>query len=276
MKPAAAVVLFASLLACGPKQTEDSADSGGATTTSTGPGGTDSSTLIIVTGEPTETGGASPACPDPNSALSNGQCYCKAFYDWCSPDDPNDLSCCPSPGTTGAATSASDPSGDPATSAPATSEPSTGDATTGEPACGAPPPAQCDPDDQARLCDSGPDCALADSTLYRCVDGVWQPADADAMCVAEGHDFAFGCVRTGDAAQLQCGDGPGTACNPDDMAFCQDLTVLQSCIHGKLADTDCVAACKAGEVDGVQHVGGYCEQSRVSSHCACCDQPNCP
>ena len=33
-------------------------------------------------------------CPDDNSTLSDGKCYCKASYDWCQPDDLNDLTCC--------------------------------------------------------------------------------------------------------------------------------------------------------------------------------------
>ncbi|MBL8973062.1 MAG: hypothetical protein JNK56_20930 [Myxococcales bacterium] len=171
-------------------------------------------------------------------------------------------------------TTTTDPS---TTTAPSTSLDPTGDATTGETACGTPPPTRCDPVADTTYCDSGPACELGDSVFYTCEAGLWQPAPAaaDAACQQQGHDFAFGCVQAA-PIELVCGVGPGTDCAADDPGFCTDINIVQSCVHGRLADTDCPAVCKAGEFDGVVHDGGYCMQSRISSHCECCDAPNCP
>lgn len=253
-------LVMTALAACGPKQTEEHGSEGG----------TESSTTVDpppTTGETTDTtGSGSPSCPDPNSFMSNGECFCKVGYYWCSPEDPGDLSCClpgaetTAPGTTSAESTSADP-------------------TTGGEACGTPPPARCDTNNDTRHCDSGPGCELGESTLYACKDGLWQPdpAAADAECVAKGHDFAFGCVAGGGVIEVACGDGPGSACG-DNPGFCTSATVLQSCLHGKLADTDCLAACKAGEIDGVKYESGFCLQSRISPKCMCCNpgDPGCP
>ena len=268
MQPLRLALALASLAACGPKaDAADETTTGGATTTSTGATIGGSTLLVTATDVLETTGGAS--CPDPNSALSNGQCFCRDGYAWCNPDDPDDLSCCE-----GAPTATSP---GPTTTLDSTSSVTTDEGTTGETPCGTPPPTRCDPVVDTTYCDSGPACELGDSVFYTCEAGLWQPAPAaaDAACQQQGHDFAFGCVQAAPAL-LVCGVGPGTDCAADDPGFCTDMNVVQSCVYGRLADTDCPAVCKAGELDGVAHDGGYCVQSRISSHCECCDAPNCP
>ncbi len=260
MQPLRLALALASLAACGPKaDAADETTTSAATTTSTGA----STLLVVTTTDAVATTGAA-TCPDPNSAMSDGQCFCRDGYAWCHPDDPGDLSCCETTTTT----TSPDPTTSPGT---------TGDSTTGETPCGTPPPTRCDPVVDTTYCDSGPACELGDSVFYTCEAGLWQPAPAaaDAACQQQGHDFAFGCVQAAPAL-LVCGVGPGTDCAADDPGFCTDMNIVQSCVYGRLADTDCPAVCKAGEFDGVVHDGGYCVQSRISSHCECCDAPDCP
>lgn len=267
MRSLALALAFASLAACGPKQSDDG--DGGSTSTGNGTSGAETSatstdppgtTNIPATGSDTSPGDM---CPDPNSTLSDGQCFCKAFYDWCNPDDPNDLSCCESGTTTLEPTTTTSP-GD------------TGD-PTGDPTCQSAPEGPCDPDRDNLACDDGPDCSIETSTLYACIDGTWQakPGFGDSACKQLGHDFAFGCNSQVEGI-VACGDGPGTACTPDDPKFCSDMTTLLDCKYAKLIELDCDAACKNGAIDPMQHDGGYCMQSRISSSCTCCDDPDCP
>lgn len=261
------VLVIAALAACGPKDSDEQGSESGTASTTTTTG--EPSPVTGDTGK--TTGSGEPSCPDANSFMSNGECFCNVGYEWCSPEDPGDLSCCESnAGMTASGTMSAG-----STSAGSTS----GDPTTGGEACGTPPPARCDPNLDARHCDSGPACELGASTLYACKDGLWQPdpAAADAQCVAQGHDFAFGCVDGGGVIEVACGDGPGTVC-ADDPGFCTSATVLQSCLHGKLADTDCLTACMAGEIDGIKYESGFCLQSRISPKCMCCNpgDPGCP
>jgi hypothetical protein len=269
MRSAALALVLASLVACGPKQSEDGDTSG---TTATGgttgeaPQSTDSDTVLVLTTQVTESDTSPPdMCPDPNSTYSDGQCFCKAFYDWCNPDDPDDLSCCESAPSTTSPTTGPGDTGD------------TGDLTTGAPACTTAPSGACDPDVDNLACDDGPDCNVETSTLYACIDGMWQakPEFGDAACKQLGHDFAFGC-NSHIEGLVGCGDGPGTACTPDDPKFCSDATTLLDCVHAKQTELDCDAACKQGAVDQTEHDGGYCMQSRISSSCTCCDDPDCP
>lgn len=239
-KPLPLALALASVIACGAKQLDsETSTQTTSAASSSGPATTEATTS--VTTEPTGTGSSGPASTS-------------------------------EPQTTGPQTT----SGDATTHATTHATHDTHDTTTGTPACGTPPPADCDPNGPTRYCDSGPDCELADSLLYSCQGGVWQPTSGDAQCQADAHDFAFGCVNAGNEVQLVCGDGPGTPCTADDPTFCIDVVTVQNCQHGKLANTDCQKACMAGEVDGVVYEGGYCIQSRIASKCGCCNAPDCP
>ncbi len=263
----ALVVLFAG---CGTKtEGSDDGSSGAASTSGASTSGTtvepgSSSGPVVTSGE---TGINPGMCPGQNNHLEGDKCFCDVGYQWCDPFDDADLSCCPLVETT------SDETG-PGTSMSG----STSGSTTGEPvACDAPPPDGCDPNDGMVYCQMAPGCALEGSVIYWC-DGTWQVDEAATTkaCVAEGEAFAFGCSVEGDAVTIECGHGPGTACSPDDMSFCTDLTTLQACTHGKLADIDCAQACKDGEIDGMVHESGYCMASRIMAACECCDGGNCP
>lgn len=234
--PLPLALALASVIACGAKQLDSETSTQTTSATSSSGPATTEATTSLAT-EPTGTGSSGPTSAS-------------------------------EPQTTGPQTT----SGDATTHATH----DTHDTTTGSLACGTPPPADCDPNGPTRYCDSGPDCELADSLLYSCQGGVWQPTSGDAQCQADAHDFAFGCVNTGNEVQLVCGDGPGTPCTADDPTFCIDVVTVQNCQHGKLANTDCQKACIAGEVDGVVYEGGYCIQSRIASKCGCCNAPDCP
>ncbi len=270
MLPRALVVVLL-VTGCGPKSEGGEAGSTSSSTTSAGTTtATSASTAIDPTSGEADTSAATTGtdddpCPGPNNHLEQDKCFCDDGYLWCDPFDPDDLSCC----LAGAGTSSEGTS---------SGESSSGDSSTGEPAaCDAPPPDGCDPAVEAMYCQQAPGCALEGSVIYWC-DGAWQPDEAATtkLCEDQGEAFAFGCEVVDGAVVVSCGHGPGTACVADDPAFCTDVTILQACTFGKLAEIDCVAACKAGEVDGVVHDSGFCVQSRISSSCACCDDPDCP
>mgnify|MGYP000558914391 CR=1 FL=1 len=243
-------------------------------------GGETSTTSFTSDGDTTfETDSALPKqCLDPNNHLWNGSCECDEGYVRCydiynyPPDDPPPLDCCPF-GTTG-----TPPDPTTGTTATTTTESST-DSTTGEPAaCDAAPPDGCDPDKETLYCQQGAGCTIEGSVIYWCDAGAWKVDEAatEKQCLGQGEVFAFGCAFEGDKAFVMCGHGPGTACMAEDMSFCTDLTTLQGCQYGKLADTDCVAACMSGAIDGIEHVSGYCMQSRIMPSCTCCDGNDCP
>lgn len=271
------------IAACGPKPTGDgdgseSGSGGEASGTGTGTA-SGTATVDPTSGEvgETTTGPGPGVCPDPNSHLEGDDCFCNEGFAWCEPGDPENLSCCAIGGTTTAPTTVEPTSTSTSPTGMTSGDDDATAGTTGEPlGCAVLPPDGCGPGGETRYCDSGPDCPLEGSTLYACVDGQWVPGDADASCKGTGHDFAFGCLSDGDTIEVVCGDGPGTACEADQPGFCIDVAVLQACQHGKLADTDCVKACMAGEIDGMVHDGGFCMMTRQSSTCECCDAGECP
>lgn len=287
-QPLACIVLL--LAACGPKSDGASgSDDGGATATAS----TDGSTTAGGTGTSvagSDSGPSKPGedCPDPHSYLSNDECFCDPGYTWCTPDDPNDLTCCSltdpttgsDPATDSAATTAAATSSAPDTGDVTTAAPDTGDGTTAAPdACDLTPPAECRPG--ATFCDHEVGCGPQGSTYFECQDGGFVPVpDApDAGCKADGFDFAYGCTNTDDGPQFLCGTGPGTPCVEGDPEFCSDETTLQFCEFGKLGDLDCKKHCQEiGDGNGGTFDSGFCLQKRIDTDCMCCNkgEPGCP
>ncbi len=228
-------------------------------------------------------GKQSDECPDPNSTLSNGECFCKAFYDWCKPDNLDDLTCCES--QTSNSNSESNTATDPSNGTGTTDEPTSGttesiptSGTTGDPiecTVDADPPASCDANTEFFLCLSATntDCGPEGSKYYVCEGGSWveKPNGADESCVADGYDFGVGCHDDGAMVVIDCGVGPGTACTTGSPAACNGETSLEECIYGKLTATDCTAYCMEVGVDGVQYDYGYCGDQR-GTLCICCDE----
>ena len=85
-------LVMTALAACGPKQTDEHGSESETASTTTGTG--EPSPVTGDTGK--TTGSGSQSCPDPNSFMSNSECFCNVGYEWCSPEDPGDLSCCES------------------------------------------------------------------------------------------------------------------------------------------------------------------------------------
>ncbi len=240
-----------------------------------------------------ENGKTAEECPDDNSTLSDGKCYCKAFYDWCHPDDLNDLTCCEdtttsnsnsnSNGTTSNGSNTAtdsgttqDPTGGTTVDVPTTSD---SQGTTGAPidcSVTTDPPASCDEANENFLCIAADNaaCDVEGSKYYVCQGGVWveNTTDGDASCKSDGYDFSFGCKDNGTSVDFICGTGPGSACTTGEANSCSTETVLDSCVLGKLSATDCTAYCmEVGDDMGVTYDYGYCGDQRGIT-CICCDE----
>lgn len=232
------------------------------------------------------------SCTDDNSFLSNGECFCNAGYDWCKPNDINNLDCCATttsdtnPGTgtsdTNNGTTTNAPTSGTTAEVPTTSETN---GTTGAPldcSVGTEPPGSCDANTENFLCltADNPDCGPEGSKYYVCTNGSWveNPNGPNENCIADGHGFAYGCVDEDSMVKFVCGEGPGTACTNDTPDACNGDVSLESCDYGKLSATDCTVLCMTeGDGMGVTYDYGYCGDQRGIS-CICCDEgdADCP
>ena len=168
-------------------------------------------------------------CPDTNSFIKEGECFCDVGYDWCNANDNTDLTCCKNP-TTGNTNSTNNPTNDSdATNSTTDDVPTSGtsDTTTDVPTSGTSgdnsectvdtaPPANCNPDTEPFLCiqASNPACDTEGSKFYVCTNGAWveDPNGPNANCKADGYDFGVGCEDDGTKIVFDCGVGPGTPC----------------------------------------------------------------
>ena len=238
-----------------------------------------------------QNGKASKECPEPNSFLKEGECFCDPGYDWCEPNDAADLRCCvdddsssqtnntPAQTDTTNSTPATEgtsggTSGDTTVEPPTTSD----SGTTGEPlecVVEASPPGDCDENIVNFLCleASDAECGPQGSQFYICMAGTWveDPTGPDANCKNDGFDFGYGCVDEDEMVQFVCGVGPGTDCEASGPT-CNGETDLEECYYGKLSVTNCEAFCM--EVgDGVMTYDyGYCGEQEGATSCICCDE----
>ena len=237
------------------------------------------------------------SCPDANSFLNDGECFCSVGYDWCNDNDIADLSCCENDTSVSASNSNSvsasnsnsnsnsnsDATTDDQTSGTTSDIPTTSDTptsgTTGEPlecTVEQAPPASCNPDTEPFLCiqASDPLCDTEGSKSYLCSNGVWveDPTLPDMNCKVDGYDFGVGCEDDGTKIIYDCGYGPGTACESGTPATCNGEIEYQVCYNGKLTATDCTAYCmEVGDGMGVTYDYGFCGAQRGELACLCCD-----
>ena len=190
-------------------------------------------------------------CPDPNSTEIGGRCFCDPGYDWCDPDDVNDLTCCEDGGGTG--TDGTDTDGG------------------GKCAPGVPPPdGACE--EGLWYCTNVDENCLEDSQFFVCQGGVWvEDTDTpDLSCVDDGADFAYGCWDDGQDILFGCGDGPGSACTMDDDV-CASTDAIHFCEMGRLTEASCSAICQ-DEGDGTTtYDHGECAEDGGDVLCECCD-----
>ena len=231
-------------------------------------------------------------CPDANSFLNDGECFCNVGYDWCNDNDNTDLTCCENPttGNTTNTTNNSNNSNTDPTSGTTSDVPTSGtsDATTDVPTSGTSggplectvdtaPPASCNPETEPFLCiqASDPACDTEGSKFYVCTGGVWvaDPTGPDMNCKADGYDFGVGCEDDGTKIVFDCGVGPGTPCQTGADPSCNGETIYEECYHGKLTATDCTAYCmEVGDNMMVTYDYGYCGEQRSAISCICCDE----
>jgi len=239
-----------------------------------------------------------PCASGSNNKLNDaGECECRIGYEWCNPDDLDDLNCCDdnigdgTSGTTitgdgdgdatgdGDGDQTGDGDGDPATG-DGDGDP-TGDGD-GDCVPGDPPPESCTPDEEGfYLCtnteEMGPEC----SQFYICMNGEWveDPAFMDESCMFDGFDFAYGCVDDGENVFFECGDGSGSGCSADDPAYCVNDDEIAYCQYGKETWDSCQLFCEEVGIEGQTYEYGECDDSVPDDiACFCCDSgdPGCP
>jgi hypothetical protein len=218
-----------------------------------------------------------------NKLTSNGECECRVGFEWCNPNDPEDLNCC---SKTGGGETVGDGDGDPSTGDgdPSTGDgdPSTGDGDgdgDGDP--GELPPEDCASDEEGFVwCTHDEAMGPQGSRFFMCTSGKWieDTSFLDDDCQFNGYDFAYGCVDNGVEVVPVCGDGPGTPCNADDL-FCADDDNIASCVYGKETWDSCMAFCVDVGIGGETFEHGECDSSIPDDiACYCCDgdDPECP
>lgn len=181
----------------------------------------------------------------------DGECECQVGYQWCSPDDPENLDCCEDNNITSGGDS---------------------ECMTGEF-----PSATCTPEHQGSYwCTNTDTMGPCGSKLYVCDSSMWTDASANmhAKCITDGYDFAYGCVGDGLAVVFECGRGPGTDCLDSDPAYCVSDEQLGSCRWGKETWDSCQLFC-----EGQNYEHGECDDSIPDDVvCSCCNSgdPGCP
>lgn len=118
------------------------------------------------------------------------------------------------------------------------------------------------------------------SMLYLCMAGSWVESNPvmDESCVADGYDFAYGCVDNGTEVIFECGAGSGDPCTEASPVFCVDDDVIAYCQSGKETWDSCLSFCQEVGVEGVTYEYGECDDSVPEVACFCCDSgdPGCP
>ncbi len=212
-------------------------------------------------------------------------CVCDAGFNWCS-EDPADLSCCPDD-------EQAQETGDPTTGVD-TDPQATGTTTTGAddtvddtgnpvvcmdfdpPDNGVvPDPADCDAKSEGFVfCSNTEAEGPAGSRYWECTGGMWMefPNVGDKNCVADGLDFAYGCVDNG-VVEFICGAGPGTSCSGPECDGCgDDGDQILFCLDGRLGSDSCNTICTVDGDGKVTFDYGECVINEGAAECFCCDE----
>jgi hypothetical protein len=228
--------------------------------------------------------------------LEGQVCVCDSGFNWCNPDDLNDLSCCeddnqaPGDGTDGTEDTASDATAGTAGTADTgvdTTVDETGDPPgmceqTEAPWNGVEPDvAECT-DDGLVFCSNNADEGPAGSRYWECVGGEWVESTTagDESCQFDNQDFAIGCIDDGTEVAWECRLGPGTPCSGADCDGCgEDGDTIEICEGNKLTADSCLRVCmEEGDGGGVTYDHGFCSTDSGAPECVCCDsgEEGCP
>lgn len=220
-----------------------------------------------------------------NKLNDDGECVCRIGYDWCNPEDPEDLNCC----DTGSADEIGDGDGDTGDGdGDGDGDTGDGDGDTTETGDGDGdgdtelPPETCTAEEEGFYwCTHSEANGPEGSTFYICQGGVWVENNGfmDESCVFDGYDFAYGCVDDGSSVVFECGDGSGEACDENSPAACVDDDQISYCLYGKETWDSCLAFCMEEGIEGTTYEYGECDDSVPEDvACFCCDSgdPGCP
>lgn len=218
--------------------------------------------------------------------LEGQVCVCDNGFNWCNPDDLNDLSCCeddmqaPGDGTDGTSDTVGEttnPTGGTADgTADETGEPPGMCEQTEAPWNGVEPDAADCTEDGLVFCSNNDTEGPAGSRYWECAGGAWTESTTagDENCQFDGFDFAFGCVDDGASVAFVCGVGPGTPCSGPECNGCADNgDTIEFCEDGRLGADSCFRICtEDGDDQGVTYDSGSCVDDSGTAECACCDE----
>jgi hypothetical protein len=236
----------------------------------------------IVTLEPLE-----PCDSGENNKLDdNGECECRIGFEWCDPNDAENLNCCDSDNAdsnTGDTSDSNNGDGDGDTNTgdgdgdngDGDGEPGDGDGDgDGDCVGGEFPPETCPPEEEGfAWCTNSDETQPQCGQFFVCEGGVWteKPTDGDESCQFDGYDFSYGCVDNGEEVVFECGDGSGAPCT-DEPAFCMDDDLITYCQFGKETTDSCLAFCMEEGIDMTTYEYGECDDSIPDDvACFCCD-----
>lgn len=217
-----------------------------------------------------------------NKLDENDECVCLVGYDWCNPDDPEDLNCCSTGNADDVDTSAdnntSNDNSEVDTTADSTDTTADTDTTgdgDGDGDTGTLPPETCTAEEEGFYwCTHDEAMGPEGSDLYICMGGSWvlSNGEMDASCMFDGYDFAYGCVDTGTEVVFECGVGSGEACDDNSAVYCVDDDQIAYCLNGKETWDSCMAFCQEVGIDGVTYEYGECDDADPANvACFCCD-----
>jgi hypothetical protein len=201
--------------------------------------------LIACTRDDVSDESSREGCGDPGShseLIGENSCACEPGYSWCD-EVPDAFECCPSEAETG---------GDGASLVP--DEPC--DETLAEQLL-------CVPDL------SGDPSDPSDAVTWACNGERWVEIASYSTfaCLAEGFEFAYGCLP---GPTFLCGFGPGSPCDAEGYAgLCVDEDIIDTCVWGRRTVDRCSRLCAELDAFGPDFTAGACELS-VDMQAATC------
>jgi hypothetical protein len=217
-----------------------------------------------------------------NKLNKDGTCECRIGYEWCEPNDPENLNCCDTGfGDTSGGDGDGDQTGDGDGDQTGDGD-GDGDQTGDGDGDGDLPPETCSSEEEGLYwCTHDEAMGPEGSRFFICTNGEWveNASFLDEECKFFGWDFAYGCVDDGNEVLPICGDGSGNACTENDPVFCVDDDQIAYCSLGKETWDSCMEYCQEVGVGGAQFEHGECDASDPNDvACFCCDpgDPGCP
>ncbi|WP_146155351.1 hypothetical protein [Enhygromyxa salina] len=105
--------------------------------------------------------------------------------------------------------------------------------------------------------------------VWACNGARWVevPGYATFACLADGFEFAYGCLPGPD---FLCSFGPGSPCEVEDFGgICVDEDIIDTCVWGRRTIDRCSRLCGELGAFGPGFTGGGCEQPTEAEPASC-------